>query len=152
MHMLREDINNQLMPFGNSSRNRPDYKVTVEPPNEAASECLMEALGYGEREYDLASALEGFVRRVVNLFLNQGEAYFELLLDSDEAPKRFLLAPLPPGEIQTFEGIATQIIPREVQVKLELPNPSIEISRKQVVSLHFSEIPWGEVCRTRTHL
>lgn len=136
LHMLREDIHHRVMPIGHRTENWPDYRVTVEPFSEAASECFLTALSVDERGYDLESVLRNFVWRAVDLILYQGEAFFELVFDADDEPKGFLLAPLPPGQVNVFEGTVTQIIPREVQMARGLAQPFIELPESDV--LHFT--------------
>lgn len=135
-HMLREDADHRVMPFGHESQNWPDYRVTVEPYSEAAKECLEVALSLEEREYHLTPALAKFVRRAVSLILYEGEAFFELVFDSDDEPKGFLLGALPPGRVELYEGIVTQYLPHEVQRGLRLAQPFIEIPERNV--LHFT--------------
>lgn len=137
LHMLREDISHRLIPYGHRSNHWPDYKVSVEPHSEEATAALLEGLALEEREYELNSVFGGFVRRVADLILYQGEAFFEIVFDDDTEPKGFLIAPFPPGEVKVYEGVVTQIIPREVQAARQLVEPFVEIPERSVLRISF---------------
>jgi hypothetical protein len=144
LSMLPEDIDHRIMPSGGTSRDWPDYRVAVEPYSKKAEEAVLLALAVDEQEHDLESALEEFFRLIVSYVLEDGEVFFEIVFDSDQAPRWFILDPLAPGRIVVFEGIVTQHVPPEEVRERGLKESYIEITESDTVWFTFPDSLGGK--------
>ena len=142
-HMLIENIDHTIMPVGSYSRNKwGTYGVSLSPPSDQANECLQVAFISDEWEYDLASSLATFLRRAITVICYQGEAFYELVFDSDTKPTGFWLAPFPLGKVKVGRKVVRQMISNEIQRARKLKRPYVDIPKSDVLRVTFPP-SWG---------
>ncbi|WP_422932165.1 hypothetical protein [Singulisphaera sp. PoT] len=143
-HMMSEDMCNRIMPFGRSSRSPSEYRIAIEPDSQNLDEILRMALMTEHHEHSLESTIEDLFRQALRFVLLQGEAIYEIVYDSDDSPKQFVLVVLPPGESHTFMEVLTQVIPDREAARRGLRVSGIDIEVSNIVRFTFPDSLGGK--------
>ena len=117
--LFTRDVPLGIMPL-RRARDRPEFVVTLDPPDAGVEEWLTRFLDVGQfTQTTLDEALVEFVESASRYLAYLGEVFFELLPPDEGDGPPTQLAPLPPGPVRHLPGRYLQIVPKADREAME---------------------------------